>query len=143
MNHINNHLDSMNTGHEGSLTTLHANSARDALARLETMILMAGMDLPLMAIREHIASSIDFIVQQTRLSNGRRVISSIVEVDGLESGVIKIQEIYRYDRTASGAFAGTGIMPNRFERLRQEGLTIDSEMFTQYTRVERAGSQLN
>lgn len=136
-------LSAMNTGHEGSLTTLHANSARDALARLETMILMAGMDLPLMAIREHIASSIDFIVQQTRLSNGRRVISSIVEVDGLESGVIKIQEIYRYDRTASGAFAGTGIMPNRFERLRQEGLTIDSEMFTQYTRVERAGSQLN
>ncbi len=136
-------LSAMNTGHEGSLTTLHANSARDALARLETMILMAGMDLPLVAIREHIASSIDFIVQQTRLSNGRRVISSIVEVDGLESGVIKIQEVFRYDRSQQGAFIGGGIMPTRFERLRQEGLVIDSEMFTQYTRVERASSQLN
>lgn len=136
-------LSAMNTGHEGSLTTLHANSARDALARLETMILMAGMDLPLIAIREHIASSIDFIVQQTRLSNGRRVISSIVEVGGLESGVIKIQEVFRYDRSQQGAFIGGGIMPTRFERLRQEGLVIDSEMFTQYTRVERASSQLN
>ncbi|MDO5680428.1 MAG: ATPase, T2SS/T4P/T4SS family [Pelistega sp.] len=136
-------LSAMNTGHEGSLTTLHANSARDALARLETMILMAGMDLPLLAIREHIASSIDFIVQQTRLSNGRRVISSIVEVDGLESGVIKIQEIFRYDRTSTGAFVGAGIMPSRFERLRQEGQNIDSEMFTQYSRLEHSGSQLN
>ncbi|MDK7178683.1 ATPase, T2SS/T4P/T4SS family, partial [Micrococcus luteus] len=89
-------LGAMNTGHEGSLTTLHANSPRDAIARLEVMILMAGMDIPLSAIREHIASSIDFIVQQTRLSNGRRVVSSSVEVCGLESGIIKIQEIFKF-----------------------------------------------
>lgn len=134
-------LSAMNTGHEGSLTTLHANSARDALARLETMILMAGMDLPLTAIREHIASSIDFIIQQTRLSNGRRVISSIAEVGGLESGVIKIQELFRYDRGRQGAFIGAGIMPTRFEQLRQEGVLIDSEMFAQYTKVQGSTSQ--
>src|SRR5690606_3542221 len=76
-------LAAMNTGHEGSLTTLHANSPRDALGRLETMILMAGMDLPLAAIREHTVSSVDLIVQQVRLPSGRRLVSSIVEVAGL------------------------------------------------------------
>lgn len=123
----------MNTGHEGSLTTLHANTARDALSRLETMILMAGMDLPLTAIREHIASSIDFIVQQTRQSNGRRVISSIVEVGGLESGIIKTQELFRFDRRKQGGFIGSGIMPARFEQLREEGVMIDSELFNQHS----------
>lgn len=123
----------MNTGHEGSLTTLHANTARDALSRLETMILMAGMDLPLTAIREHIASSIDFIVQQTRQSNGRRVISSIVEVGGLESGIIKTQELFHFDRRKQGGFIGSGIMPARFEQLREEGVMIDSELFNQHS----------
>src|SRR5690606_25165725 len=107
-------LTAMNTGHEGSLTTLHANSPRDALARLETMILMAGMDLPLAAVREHIAASIDFIVQQARLADGRRVISSIVEVTGLESGRIQTQEIFRYQARPLPAFTGCGVAPECF-----------------------------
>ncbi|WP_449192188.1 ATPase, T2SS/T4P/T4SS family, partial [Thauera sp.] len=91
-------LQAMNTGHDGSLTTLHANSPRDALARLETLVLMAGMDLPLSAIREQIASAIDIVVQQARLPDGRRVVTGIVEVAGTESGRIQIQELFRYDQ---------------------------------------------
>src|SRR5699024_9976572 len=99
-------VSAMNTGHEGSLTTLHANSPRDAISRLEVMMLMAGMDMPLAAIREHIASSIDFIIQQTRLSDGRRVISSIVEIGGMESGIVKSQEIFRFQRGSQSGFYG-------------------------------------
>ncbi|AEC19855.1 putative general secretion pathway ATPase [Pusillimonas sp. T7-7] len=107
-------LAAMNTGHEGSLTTLHANSPRDALARLETMILMAGMDLPLSAVREHIAASIHFIVQQARLNNGRRLITSIVEIAGMESGRIQTQELFRYLRSPTPAFVGCGVVPECF-----------------------------
>ncbi|WP_237173065.1 ATPase, T2SS/T4P/T4SS family [Paracandidimonas lactea] len=107
-------LAAMNTGHEGSLTTLHANSPRDALARLETMILMAGMDLPLLAVREHIAASIHFIVQQARLADGRRLVSSIVEVTGMESGRIQTQEIFRYQSRPVPGFAGCGVIPECF-----------------------------
>lgn len=126
-------LAAMNTGHEGSLTTLHANSPRDALARLETMILMAGMELPLAAVREHIAGSINFIVQQSRLACGRRVITSITEICGLESGVIKSQEIFRFERKGMGAFMGLGIAPDCFDALREQGIPIDMNMFSQYT----------
>lgn len=107
-------LSAMNTGHEGSLTTLHANSPRDALARLETMILMAGMDLPLAAVREHIASAIDVIVQQARLSSGRRLITAIVEVTGMEAGRIQTQELFRYRHGAEPWFEGCGIPPECF-----------------------------
>ncbi len=126
-------LAAMNTGHEGSLTTLHANTPRDALGRLETMILMAGMDLPLAAVREHIAGSIDFIVQQSRLACGRRVITSITEICGLESGVIKSQEIFRFERKGTGAFMGLGIAPDCFDALREQGVPIDMQLFSQYT----------
>jgi pilus assembly protein CpaF len=115
-------LGAMNTGHEGSLTTLHANSPRDALSRLETMILMAGMDLPLAAVREHIAASIQILVQQARLSDGRRLITSIVEVTGMESGRIQTQELFRYHAGRDGRdeeFHGCGIVP---ECLSAEGL---------------------
>lgn len=104
-------LAAMNTGHEGSLTTLHANTPRDALSRLETMILMAGMDLPLAAVREHIAAAIDVLVQQVRTSDGRRLISSIVEVSGIESGRIQIQPLFQYEATER-AFVGCGVMPD-------------------------------
>src|SRR5690606_14231569 len=87
-------LAAMNTGHEGSLTTLHANSPRDALGRLETMILMAGMDLPLAAVREHVASSIDFIIQLVRAADGRRLVSAIVQVTGQEGGRIQLQDLF-------------------------------------------------
>ena len=108
-------LAAMNTGHEGSLTTLHANSPRDALARLETMVLMAGMDLPLAAIREHIASAVDLIVQQARLSNGRRLVTSVVEVTGMEAGRIQTQELFRYCGDGQARFEGCGVQPECFE----------------------------
>lgn len=107
-------LAAMNTGHEGSLTTLHANTPRDALARLETMILMAGMDLPLGAVREHIASSIHFIVQQSRLSCGRRLVTSILEVTGLESGRLQTQPVFRYQPLPLPQFQGCGVIPDCF-----------------------------
>lgn len=109
-------LSAMNTGHEGSLTTLHANSPRDALARLETMVLMAGMDLPLAAIREHVASAVDLIVQQARLITGRRLITSIVEVTGMEAGRIQTQELFRYCGDAEPRFEGCGVQPECFRR---------------------------
>ena len=103
----------MNTGHEGSLTTLHANSPRDALARLETLILMAGMDLPLIAVREHIASGIQIIVQQARLSDGRRVISSISEITGIESGRIQTQDLFSFEPQQQH-FRAAGLFPQCF-----------------------------
>jgi len=122
-------LSAMNTGHEGSLTTLHANSPRDALSRLETMILMAGMDLPLSAIREQIASSIDVIVQQVRRPDGRRLISSIVEVAGLDSGRIQIQELFRHDRTRN-AFGACGLLPSFFDAWLETGVIQDAGLFS-------------
>lgn len=110
-------LAAMNTGHEGSLTTLHANSPRDALGRLETMILMAGMDLPLSAIREHIAASIDVIVQLTRTSDGRRIVRSVVELTGMESGRIQLQELFQAQVGPPTVFSGCGLMPDCFAQL--------------------------
>lgn len=118
-------LSAMNTGHEGSLTTLHANSPRDALARLETLILMAGMDLPLTAVREHIASGIQLIVQQTRLSNGKRVISSISEITGMESGRIQTQDLFSFD-PVSHQFKALGLFPHCFA---EQAQLIDAQWF--------------
>jgi pilus assembly protein CpaF len=134
-------LAAMNTGHEGSLTTLHANSPRDALSRLETMILMAGMDLPLAAVREHIAASIDLIVQQARLGDGRRLITSMVEVTGMESGRIQTQELFRYHAAPPNAFIGCGVMPDFFsnELARPSGINI--ELFSQHTLLHRTGNE--
>jgi pilus assembly protein CpaF len=127
-------LAAMNTGHEGSLTTLHANSPREALSRLETMILMAGMDLPLSAVREHIAASIDVIVQQARLSDGRRLVTSIVEITGMESGRIQSQALFRYVRSPMPAFAGCGVMPECF--MDEDGAsTLSASLFDQRTPV--------
>ena len=108
-------LAAMNTGHEGSLTTLHANTPRDALARLETMVLMAGMDLPLAAIRDHIASAVQIIVQQARLSDGCRLVTSIVEVTGIEGGRIQTQELFRFHGGTEARFEGCGVRPECFE----------------------------
>lgn len=130
-------LTAMNTGHAGSLTTLHANSPRDALTRLETMVLMAGMDLPLAAIREHIAASIDFIIQQTRLRNGHRLISGIVEVTGMESGRIQTQDIFSFSPVPRPAFSGCGVAPDCF--LDEAGRTLlPLSMFTQRTELDHA-----
>jgi pilus assembly protein CpaF len=106
-------LTAMNTGHEGSLTTLHANSPRDALGRLEAMVLMAGMDLPLTVVREHIGASVDLVVQQTRLPHGRRVVQSITEITGLESGRLQLQEIFSFHE--KNGFSGCGVIPSFIE----------------------------
>lgn len=121
-------LTAMNTGHEGSLTTLHANSPRDALARLEAMILMAGLDLPLPAVREHIAASVDIVVQQARLADGRRIVTSIVEVAGMESGRIQLQDLFRYDR-AQG-FLGCGGLPSFAREWAEAGAAFEAAWFS-------------
>ncbi len=107
-------LAAMNTGHEGSLTTLHANGPRDALARLEAMILMAGMDLPLQAIREHVAASIDFLVQLVRVADGRRLVSAIVQVTGIEAGRIQLQEVFLCESGPPARFNPSGLLPDGF-----------------------------
>ncbi|MNQ00826.1 putative conjugal transfer protein [compost metagenome] len=122
-------LTAMNTGHEGSLTTLHANSPRDALGRLESMILMAGLDLPLAAVREQIAASVELVVQQARLADGRRVVTSIVEVAGMESGRIQLQELFRFDRTAG--FKGCGALPGFSQGWADDGVSMDPAWFTE------------
>ncbi|MGO4401719.1 ATPase, T2SS/T4P/T4SS family [Achromobacter sp. PAB15] len=122
-------LTAMNTGHEGSLTTLHANSPRDALGRLESMILMAGLDLPLGAVREHIAASVDLVVQQARLADGRRVVTSIAEVAGMESGRIQLQDLFRFDRQSG--FIGCGALPGFAQTWADEGATLDPGWFTE------------
>lgn len=124
-------LSAMNTGHEGSLTTLHANSPRDALSRLEVMVLMAGMDLPLGVVREHIAASVDIVVQQTRLPNGRRIVQSITEITGLESGRIQSQELFRYHPGLG--FQGCGLVPSFIDQWQAAGIEFDLGAFSRTT----------
>jgi pilus assembly protein CpaF len=140
-------LQAMNTGHDGSLTTLHANSARDSLARLETMVLMAGMDLPLSAIRDQVASAIELIVQQTRFACGTRVVTSITEVTGMESGKFQMQELFRfvnlgYTQEPGGAkvrgyFTGCDMVPSFYETLRGAGNALDMGIFKQVAAAPR------
>ncbi|MEZ0313311.1 MAG: CpaF family protein [Myxococcota bacterium] len=129
-------LQAMNTGHEGALTTVHSNSPRDALSRLETMVLMSGMDLPVRAIREQIASSVDIIVQQARLSDGSRRITHISEVTGMESDVISMHDIFMFEQqglSADGRVMGvskpTGFVPKFYEELPARGIKTDFEIF--------------
>jgi len=130
-------LQAMNTGHEGSLSTVHANSPRDALARLETMVLMAGIDLPTRAIREQIASAIDLIVHVSRLRDGTRRVTDITEVDGMEGDVITLQDLYRFNYGAGidqyGRFLGhaipTGLRPHFSDRLADVGVQLTAGLF--------------
>ena len=129
-------LQAMNTGHEGSLTTVHANSSRDALSRLETLVMMAGMDLPIVAIREQISSAIDIIVQQSRLRDGSRKIVNISEVLGMEGDTITMQDIFTYepegyDGTGKirGKFTGMGIIPQVTKKIRDNGVMCKDEWF--------------
>jgi pilus assembly protein CpaF len=129
-------LQAMNTGHDGSLTTGHANSPRYLLSRLEVMVLMAGMDLPVRAIREQISSAVDIIVQQTRFSDGRRRVTSIVEVDGMEGDIILTQPLFAFkQRSISnngdvlGDFVGSGQAPRFYEDLRDSGIQLDRTIF--------------
>jgi pilus assembly protein CpaF len=131
-------LQAMNTGHDGSLTTVHANSPRDVLSRLETMVLMAGVDIPMRAIREQISSAINLIVHQSRLKDGSRRLTHITEIVGMEGDVVTLQDIYTFDYRAgideNGRFRGiiqpTGLRPRFLERLSDHGIHFDADLFT-------------
>ena len=121
-------LQAMNTGHDGSLSTIHANSPRDALARLETMVLMAGFDLPTRAIREQVASAVNLIVQVQRFRDGSRRITQVTEVVGMEGEVITLQDVFRYDHSLGRAIA-TGIRPEFTEQLEAAGVDLPASLF--------------
>ncbi|WP_196606630.1 CpaF family protein [Pectinatus frisingensis] len=130
-------LQAMNTGHDGSLTTAHANNPRDALSRLETMVLMSGMELPVRAIREQISSAIDLILHQSRIRDGSRKITYITEVQHMEGDTITLQDIFQYVQTgydekgkALGYFTATGVQPSFIEKFRINGIDLPPELFS-------------
>ena len=129
-------LQAMNTGHDGSLTTGHSNAPRDMLARLETMVMMAGMELPLKAIRQQVASAIDVIVHSARLRDGSRAITHVTEILGMEGDVIQLQDIFLFEQTGVdsngkvlGSHYSTGITPKCYEKIIAEGVRLDKEIF--------------
>lgn len=129
-------LQAMNTGHDGSLATIHANSPRDALSRLESMVAMSGMDLPAKMVRQQIASAIDLVVQVARLEDGQRKVISVAEIQGMEGDVITMSEIFAFKRrgvTPDGKILGsvvaTGVVPSFFEKLQLKGIHIPPESF--------------
>jgi pilus assembly protein CpaF len=130
-------LQAMNTGHDGSLTTLHSNSPRDSLARLETLVLMAGYDLPVRAIREQIASAVDLIVHVSRLKDGTRRITHVTEVEGMEGDVITLQDLFLFDFgmgvDENGKYLGrlkaSGIRPSFSEKLEDAGIRLPADLF--------------
>jgi pilus assembly protein CpaF len=129
-------LQAMNTGHDGSLTTLHANSPRDAISRMETMVLMAGMDLPLKVVRQQISSAVDLIIQQTRLKDGSRKVTAITEVVGMEGDVVVLTDIFKFEQTGigqNGKILGelkpTGIRPIFSPRVEAAGFKLGAEVF--------------
>jgi pilus assembly protein CpaF len=130
-------LQAMNTGHDGSLSTVHANSPRDGIARLETLVLMAGMDLPLRAIREQIASAVDVVVQLTRLRDGTRRVTHVTEVQGMEGETVTLQDAFLFDYSAGvdahGKFLGkpvpTGVRPRFTDRFDDLGITLSPRVF--------------
>jgi pilus assembly protein CpaF len=131
-------LQAMNTGHDGSLTTAHANSPRDTVSRVETMVMMSGMELPVRAIREQVASAIDMIVQQSRLRDGTRKITQITEVVGMEGDVISTQDLFVFETDGKidangkfqGKFVSTGIHPNCLQKIRENGVVVKNDWFT-------------
>lgn len=141
-------LQAMNTGHDGSLTTAHANSPRDVLSRLETMVLMAGMELPVKAIREQISSAIDLIVQQSRVRDGSRKITYISEVQHMEGNTIILQDLFRYVQTgfdengkATGHFKATGLRPTFMEKFQVNGVDLPMNLFEIAGRADEEGME--
>jgi pilus assembly protein CpaF len=131
-------LQAMNTGHEGSLTTVHANTPRDALSRLETMILFAGTNLPVRAMREQIASALDLVVQVSRLTDGTRRVTSVTEVTSMEGDIVTMQEIFRFKRRGIsqegkvvGQFEATGVRPLFIDRLKTAGVELPPHLFAE------------
>jgi pilus assembly protein CpaF len=130
-------LQAMNTGHDGSISTVHANSPRDAIARLETLVLMAGMDLPLRAVREQVASAVNLIVHISRLRDGTRRVTHITEVQGMEGDIVTLQDAFVFDYSAgldeNGRFLGkpvpTGVRPRFTDRFVELGIAISPTVF--------------
>lgn len=129
-------LQAMNTGHDGSLTTVHANTPRDAISRIETLVLMAGMDLPLKVVRQQVSSAVDLIVQQTRLKDGQRKVTAVTEVAGMEGDIIVLSDIFKFTQsgvTTDGKVLGevnaTGIRPNFTPRLIAAGFNLSADIF--------------
>jgi pilus assembly protein CpaF len=129
-------LQAMNTGHDGSLTTVHANSPRDAISRLETLVLMAGMDLPLKVVRQQISSAVDLIIQQTRLKDGTRKVTAITEVVGMEGDTVVLTDIFKFEQTGLGPnntilgeLKPSGIRPIFSPRLEASGFKLSGEIF--------------
>jgi len=140
-------LQAMNTGHDGSLTTIHANSPRDALYRLDTMVAMADLNIPDRAVRQQVAAAVHLVVQLTRLADGARRVTAIAEITGMEQDVITMQDIYRFDRTGilpdgrvMGAFVATGIRPKCAQLLATAGFNMPPEMFEHRQEVEQRAS---
>jgi pilus assembly protein CpaF len=130
-------LQAMNTGHDGSLCTVHANTPRDALARIETMVLMAGFDLPVRAIRQQVASALDLIVHLERLEDGGRRVTAITEVQRMESEVITLQDIFDFkvdrvtpDRTVVGSLRSTGLRPTFLHKFEKRGVSLPVSLFS-------------
>jgi pilus assembly protein CpaF len=130
-------LQAMNTGHDGSMTTVHSNTPRDCIARLETLVMMAGMDLPAKAIREQIASAVNLVIQQSRLSDGSRKVTSITEIVGMQGDVVTMQEIFGFrksgldkNRKVVGKFVATGFIPKFIDELEQQGIKIPRGIFS-------------
>ena len=131
-------LQAMNTGHDGSMSTGHANTPRDMLARLETMVLMAGVELPLRAVREQIASAVDLIVHQDRLKDGTRKITNITEIQGMEGDVIVLQDVFIFEQTGvlegkvQGRLKPTGVRPRFSEKFEAHGVHLPPRLFGSY-----------
>jgi pilus assembly protein CpaF len=135
-------LQAMNTGHEGSMTTIHANTARDAISRLESMVAMSNMNLPEKSVRQQIASAITIVVQATRMSDGTRKVTSVAEITGMEESVISMQEIFTFEKKGIGpdgkvigVFLPTRIRPRFLERLRISGIVLPPVLFERETPV--------
>jgi pilus assembly protein CpaF len=139
-------LQAMNTGHDGSLTTVHANTPRDTLARLETLVLMSGMELPLTVVRRQIVSAINLIIQQSRLRDGSRKVTHVTEVQGLEGETVVLQDIFTFneqgeDETGKvmGTLEPTGIRPKFSERLTKHGFSLPPAMFMKQSQADLLG----
>jgi pilus assembly protein CpaF len=128
-------LQAMNTGHDGSMTTLHSNSPRDTLRRIETMVMMAGMDLPSRAIREQVASSIELIIHVERLRDGARKVMNVTEVQGLEGDTIVLQDLFYFAQTdfkngrVYGKLKSTGLRPRFLEKFRKSGISVSDQIY--------------
>jgi pilus assembly protein CpaF len=129
-------LQAMNTGHDGSLTTIHANSPRDAIARMETMALMANLNLPEKAIRQQIASAVNIIVQVSRMSDGTRRVTHLSEITGMDQDVVSMQDIYRFEKRGIGIngrvlglFYSTGVTPRFADKIQASGIPVPPSLF--------------